>query len=133
MHFRPATDADESGWQAFLEATRWGDFLHDWAWGDVAAFDRQPQRRYILEEDGGIVAIVAAQERPVFGGRAFWYVPHGPVLDLAAPEAAERVRAVVIGLREVAGFGKDRAHDQQDRGGCLGARRGHRHAVAASR
>ena len=102
MHFRPATDADESGWQAFLEATRWGDFLHDWAWGDVAAFDRQPQRRYILEEDGGIVAIVAAQERPVFGGRAFWYVPHGPVLDLAAPEAAERVRAVVIGLREVA-------------------------------
>ena len=31
---------------------RRGDFLHDWAWADVAAFDGQPQRRYVLEEDG---------------------------------------------------------------------------------
>ena len=102
MHLRPATDADVDAWQAFLAATRSGDFLHDWAWGDVAAFDRQPQRRYILEDDGRIVTIVAAQERTVFGGRAFWYVPHGPVLDLAAPEAAVRLRALIVGLREVA-------------------------------
>ena len=102
MHLRPAAAADAHAWQAFLEATSSGDFLHDWAWADVAAFDRQPQRRYVLEEDDRIVAIVAAQERPVFGGRTFWYVPHGPVLDLAAPEASDRLRALVIGLREVA-------------------------------
>jgi peptidoglycan pentaglycine glycine transferase (the first glycine) len=102
MHFRPATDADAAAWQALLGATDSGDFLHDWAWADVAAFDGQPQRRYLLEEHGAVVAIVAAQERPLLLGRTFWYVPHGPVLDYAHPAAGARVRAVVLGLREVA-------------------------------
>jgi lipid II:glycine glycyltransferase (peptidoglycan interpeptide bridge formation enzyme) len=99
MQFRPATDADAAAWQAFLAATESGDFLHDWAWGAVAAFDGQPQRRYLVEQDGAIVAIAAAQVRPLLGGRQFWYVPHGPVLDYGHPEAGERLRAVVTGLR----------------------------------
>ena len=102
MHLRPATESDATPWQAFLGATASGDFLHDWAWAEVAAFDGQPQRRYVLEEDGAIVALVAAQERPLWRGRTFWYVPHGPVLDYADPRAAERVRALTVGLREVA-------------------------------
>jgi len=99
MQFRPATDADADAWQAFLAATASGDFLHDWAWADVAAFDAQPQRRYLLIEDGTIVAIMAAQERLLVAGRTFWYVPHGPVIDWGAPRAGERVRALLIGLR----------------------------------
>ena len=102
MQFRPATDADAVAWQAHLAATESGDFLHDWAWADVAAFDRQPPRRYLLEEDGAVVTIVAAQERPLWRGKTFWYVPHGPVLDYRAEAAGERLRAVIIGLREVA-------------------------------
>ncbi len=102
MQLRPATDADASAWSAFLAGTASGDFLHDWAWADVAAFDGQPQRRFVLTDDDAIVAIVAAQARPILGGREFWYVPHGPVLDYADPRAEERVRAIVIGLREVA-------------------------------
>ncbi len=81
IQFRPATEADADAWQTFLAATGSGDFLHDWAWADVAAFDGQPQRRYVLTDDEAIVALVAAQERPLVAGRAFWYVPHGPVLD----------------------------------------------------
>ncbi len=99
MQFRPAADADREAWQSFLEATSAGDFLHDWAWADVAALDGQPQRRYVLTEESEIVAIVAAQERVLVGGRTFWYVPHGPVLDWDASAAADRVRAVLIGLR----------------------------------
>jgi lipid II:glycine glycyltransferase (peptidoglycan interpeptide bridge formation enzyme) len=99
IEFRPATDADAVAWQSFLAATPSGDFLHDWAWADVAAFDGQPQRRYVLTDDDAIVAIVAAQERSLMGGRTFWYVPHGPVLDWRAAEAAERLRALRIGLR----------------------------------
>lgn len=99
MDFRPATDADAAAWQAFLAASPSGDLLHDWAWADVAAHDGQPQRRYLLEEDGAIVAIVAAQERRIGAGRSFWYVPHGPVLDWTAPAASERLRALLIGLR----------------------------------
>jgi lipid II:glycine glycyltransferase (peptidoglycan interpeptide bridge formation enzyme) len=100
MHFRPATDADEAAWQALLARTPSGDFLHDWAWAEVAAFDGQPQRRYVLEEDAEIVAVAAAQVRPLVAGRTFWYVPHGPVLDYDDPRAGERMRAMVAGLRE---------------------------------
>jgi lipid II:glycine glycyltransferase (peptidoglycan interpeptide bridge formation enzyme) len=102
IRLRPATDADGPAWSNFLARMASGDFLHDPAWADVAAFDGQPQRRFVLEDDGEIVALAAPQARPIPGGRAFWYVPHGPVLDYADPRAGERVRALVIGLREVA-------------------------------
>lgn len=102
MHFRPATDADADAWQAHLAATASGDFLHDWAWAQVAAFDGQPQRRYVLEADGVVVGIAAAQARPLLGGREFWYVPHGPVLDYRDPRAGDRLRAMRIGLHNAA-------------------------------
>lgn len=99
--FRPATPSDEAAWQALLGRSAAGDFLHDWAWAAVAAFDGQPQRRFVLEEEGEVMALVAAQERRLPLGRAFWYVPHGPVLDYADPAAAAHLRAISIGLREV--------------------------------
>jgi lipid II:glycine glycyltransferase (peptidoglycan interpeptide bridge formation enzyme) len=102
MELRPALEPDAAAWQALLGRTASGDFLHDWAWAEVASFDGQPQRRYVLEDGGEIVALVAAQERSLPGGRTFWYVPHGPVLDLADERAGERMRALLVGLREVA-------------------------------
>ena len=99
---RPATDADRDAWQRFLGATAYGDFLHDWAWADVAAFDGQPQRRFVATEEDELVAIAAAQVRPIPLGRSFWYVPRGPVLDYDHPHAGGRLRAVAIGLREAA-------------------------------
>jgi lipid II:glycine glycyltransferase (peptidoglycan interpeptide bridge formation enzyme) len=102
MQLRAASDTDAPAWQALLGLCPSGDFLHDWAWSDVAAFDGQPQRRYVLEEDGEIVALMAAQVRGLAAGRQFWYVPHGPVLDFADPRAKDRVRALLSGLREVA-------------------------------
>lgn len=102
IRVRKATDGDHAAWQDFLARTASGDFLHDWAWADVAAFDGQPQRRFVAEEDGQWVAIVAAQARRLPLKRSFWYVPHGPVLDYDHPRAAERLRAVGIGLREAA-------------------------------
>lgn len=99
--FRAATPADEGAWQSLLGRCAAGDFLHDWAWAAVAAFDGQPQRRFVLEDEGELVALVAAQERRLPLGRAFWYVPHGPVLDYADARAADWLRAVTIGLREV--------------------------------
>jgi len=101
IRFRAATPADEAAWQALLGRCPAGDFLHDWAWAAVAAFDGQPQRRFVLEEDGEVVALVASQERRLPLGRAFWYVPHGPVLDYADARSGEWLRAVTIGLREV--------------------------------
>ncbi|HEX2883446.1 MAG TPA: peptidoglycan bridge formation glycyltransferase FemA/FemB family protein [Candidatus Limnocylindria bacterium] len=99
IDFRPATDADAGAWQAFLERNGSGDFLHDWAWADVAAFDGQPQRRYLLTEAADVVGVAAAQVRALPAGRAFWYVPRGPVLDYADPRAGERLQALLTGLR----------------------------------
>ncbi len=100
LAFRPATDADRDDWQAFLERQASGDFLHDWAWAAVAELDGQPPRRFIVSADGGPVAIVAAQARSLLGGRTFWYVPHGPVLDYGREGATSLVAATLDGLRE---------------------------------
>jgi lipid II:glycine glycyltransferase (peptidoglycan interpeptide bridge formation enzyme) len=102
IHVRPATDADQPAWQALLGRCASGDFLHDWAWAEVAAFDGQPQRRFAAVEEGETVAIAAAQVRSLPLGRSFWYVPHGPVLDYDHPRAGEWLRAMAIGLRAAA-------------------------------
>jgi lipid II:glycine glycyltransferase (peptidoglycan interpeptide bridge formation enzyme) len=102
IHVRPTTDADQAAWQALLGRCPSGDFLHDWAWAEVAAVDGRPQRRFLAEEDGEPVAIAAAQVRSLPLGRSFWYVPHGPVLDYDHPRAGEWLRAMVIGLRAAA-------------------------------
>ncbi len=102
IRIRPATDADHQAWQAFLATNASGDFLHDWAWADVSGFDGQPQRRFVAHDGDELIAIAAAQVRRLPLGRSFWYVPHGPVLDYDHAQAGERLRAVVIGLREAA-------------------------------
>jgi lipid II:glycine glycyltransferase (peptidoglycan interpeptide bridge formation enzyme) len=102
MIFRAAAVTDRDTWQAFLEGTTSGDFLHDWAWADVAAFDDQPQRRFVVADGDRIVALAAAQERPLPLGRRFWYVPHGPVLDYGDDAAPARVAALLDGLCDAA-------------------------------
>jgi lipid II:glycine glycyltransferase (peptidoglycan interpeptide bridge formation enzyme) len=102
IRVRPATDPDQPAWRALLEASPAGDFLHDWAWAEVAAFDGQPQRRFVAEEEGRVVGIAAVQVRSLPMGRQFWYVPHGPVLDYDHPRAGEWLRALMIGLRVAA-------------------------------
>jgi lipid II:glycine glycyltransferase (peptidoglycan interpeptide bridge formation enzyme) len=103
VNLRRATDADRGAWQALLEHSTAGDFLHDWAWADVAAFDGQPQRRFILTDGDRALALVAAQVRALPFGRAFWYVPHGPVIDYREPATAERLRELFRGLAMEAG------------------------------
>ena len=75
MTFRPAVDGDREAWQALLGRVPSGDFLHDWGWAAVAAFDGQPQRRFVVEDDGRCRRAGAAQVRPIGLGRTFWYVP----------------------------------------------------------
>jgi lipid II:glycine glycyltransferase (peptidoglycan interpeptide bridge formation enzyme) len=96
--FRAAAEEDRDAWQALLGRVPSGDFLHDWAWEAVAAYDGQPQRRYVVEAEGALVALAAAQVRQIGLGRSFWYVPHGPVTDFAAPGAADWLETIVAGL-----------------------------------
>lgn len=100
--FRPATDADREAWQRLVAELSSGDILQDWIWAEVAAYDRQPMRRFVVEEAGEVVALAGAQVRRTALGRTFWYVPHGPVLDYDVPQAEPRLRAMIDGLREAA-------------------------------
>ena len=102
MLLRPAADGDRDRWQAFLASCRWGDFLHDWAWGEVARYDGEPQRRFVVESATELLALCAAQVRRTLLGRTVWYVPHGPVLDYADARAAEIVRTLADGLTRAA-------------------------------
>ena len=102
MILRPATDADERAWPTLLGRLPAGDFLHDPAWAAVAAFDGQPQRRFVLADGDRLVGLVAPQVRRLPLGKTTWYVPHGPVLDYADASAAERLREIVAGLRRAA-------------------------------
>jgi lipid II:glycine glycyltransferase (peptidoglycan interpeptide bridge formation enzyme) len=103
MRLRPAEPSDASAWQELLEHSDSGDFLHDWEWSAVAAHDGEPQYRFVLQEaNGGLTALVAAQERPLGLGRRFWYVPHGPVMDYGDAGAEARLAAIITGLRAAA-------------------------------
>ena len=66
-HFREATGTDEAAWDALVGSQPSGDFLQSWAWGAVADFDAEPVRRFVLEEDGEIVAVAAVQARVTRG------------------------------------------------------------------
>ena len=98
MTFRPATEADRDAWHALLGSVASGDFLHDWGWAAVAAFDGQPQHRFVVVEDDRPVVLAAVQVRSIGLGRSFWYVPHGPVTDYGHPRAAARLETLVTGL-----------------------------------
>jgi peptidoglycan pentaglycine glycine transferase (the first glycine) len=100
--FREATPDDGPAWQALAERLPSADLLHDWEWAAVAAVDGTPQRSFVLDEAGALTAICAAQVRRTSLGRSFWYVPRGPVLDYDDPQAAERLRALLAGLRAAA-------------------------------
>ena len=99
LRFRAAAADDETAWDAFVGRAAASDFLQTWGWGEVATFDGERVRRFVVEEHGELVALVAVQERVARGGLRTWYAPHGPVLDLTHPLAAERVRTLVHGLR----------------------------------
>jgi lipid II:glycine glycyltransferase (peptidoglycan interpeptide bridge formation enzyme) len=102
LAFRPATDDDQTAWQALLAAEASGDLLHDWAWGAVAAHDDEPQRRFLVTDGDQPVGLCAAQVRRTALGRSFWFVPHGPVLDYGHPAAGERLRLMVTELQRAA-------------------------------
>ena len=100
--FREASPTDEAAWDELVGRHPSGDFLHSWAWGAVASYDGEPMRRFILEEDGAIVAVAAVQTRVTRGILTTWYVPHGPILDYDDPRAVIWLEAFLDGLRAAA-------------------------------
>ena len=98
-----ATETDRPGWDAFVAAREEGDILQLWAWGDVSATTgEQPVRIAARAPDGAIRGLAQALVRRTMFGRSIVYVPHGPIWDRDAPEAALVLAVLLGGLRDLA-------------------------------
>jgi lipid II:glycine glycyltransferase (peptidoglycan interpeptide bridge formation enzyme) len=96
---RRATAEDRARWDAFVAARPEGDVLQTWAWGEVIGpTGQRPERLVVTRTDGEIAAVGLALVRGTLLGRTVAYLPHGPVWDRDAPDAAEALAAIVAGV-----------------------------------
>lgn len=98
-----ATPESRAAWDAFVAARPEGDILQTWAWGDVMAVAGEPPARILVRgPDGAVRGVAQALIRPTLLGRSVAYVPHGPIWDRDAPDAADVLQLLVGGLRALA-------------------------------
>jgi peptidoglycan pentaglycine glycine transferase (the first glycine) len=103
MELRPATADDRPAWDAYVAARPEADPLQAWAWGEANATAGERPARVIAIGDGGAVRGVAQLlVRSAGFGRTVVYVPHGPLWDRDAPDAAVILGGLVDGIREQA-------------------------------
>jgi peptidoglycan pentaglycine glycine transferase (the first glycine) len=101
LDLRAAVAADRSGWDAFLAARSEGDILQSWTWGEAGAGEPgEHWSRLVVTGDGGrIRGLAQVLDRRTAFGRTILYVPHGPVWQREAPDAAELLSRLIHGLR----------------------------------
>lgn len=98
---RDATEADRAGWSAFLASRPEGDLLQSWAWGKAGNGEPGEHWARLLVTDGGdhIRGVAQVLDRATSFGRTILYVPHGPVWDREAADAAEVLARLLTGLK----------------------------------
>ena len=101
LAIRAAAPDDRADWTAFLASRPEGDILQAWAWGEAGAGERGERwRRLMVVDAGGHVRGVAqVLDRATLLGRTVLYVPHGPLWDRDAPDAAEVLAHLLTGLK----------------------------------
>ncbi len=72
---------DPHTWDQFVGSAVDGSILQSWAWGELKSRYGWQPRRFFWEGDGVIRGAVAILRRPLPGGLAMDYAPHGPVLN----------------------------------------------------
>lgn len=98
-----ATPSDRLAWDGFVASRPEADVLQSWAWGEAMHAAAQPAIRLMARDaEGGLHGVAQALVRPTSFGRSILYVPHGPVWERAASDAASTLGALLNGLREVA-------------------------------
>jgi peptidoglycan pentaglycine glycine transferase (the first glycine) len=101
---REAVPADRGAWAAFIASRPEADVLQAWAWGEAGALEPGERWRRLVAVDGrgrmrGVAQVLA---RATSFGRTVLYVPHGPVWEREAPDAAEILARLVVALRALA-------------------------------
>ena len=101
LRLRQATEADRADWGAFVASRPEADLLQSWAWGEAGAGEPSEHWSRLVIVDGGNHIRGAAQvlDRATSFGRTVLYVPHGPVWDRDADDAAEVLARLLTGLK----------------------------------
>jgi lipid II:glycine glycyltransferase (peptidoglycan interpeptide bridge formation enzyme) len=101
LGIREASPDDRTDWTAFVASRPEGDVLQAWAWGEAGAGERgEHWRRLIVVDAAGHTRGVAqVLDRSTLLGRTILYVPHGPLWDREATDAAEILARLIVGLR----------------------------------
>jgi lipid II:glycine glycyltransferase (peptidoglycan interpeptide bridge formation enzyme) len=94
---------------AFVASRPEGDVLQSWAWGEAGA--GEPAERWtrlmVVDAVGHVRGVAQVLDRATSFGRTILYVPHGPLWEREATDAAELLAALLTGLK---------AHARQRRG-----------------
>jgi peptidoglycan pentaglycine glycine transferase (the first glycine) len=101
LGLREAVPGDRGDWTAFVASCPEGDVLQSWAWGDAGADEPGEHWSRLLVTDAGgrIRAVAQVLDRASILRRTVLYVPHGPLWDRDAPDAAEVLAHLLTGLR----------------------------------
>lgn len=98
---REARADDRADWTAFVASRPEGDILQDWAWGEAGAGERGEHwgRLIVVDAAGRTRGVAQVLDRSSLLGRTILYVPHGPLWDRDAADAAEILAHLLVGLR----------------------------------
>ncbi len=101
LSLHDAGENDRAGWNAFLASRPEGDVLQSWAWGLAGAGEPNERWSRLLVVDGGghVRGVAQILDRATLLGRSVLYVPHGPVWDRDAADAAEVLARLLTGLK----------------------------------
>jgi len=103
MHVSTAAETDRDRYNAFVASNPSADVLQAWEWGEVKRRSGWAARRYIVEDDGRIVASAQVlARRPVRGTPRLLYAPRGPLFTDPSSGAVE---ALVSEIKNTAGDG----------------------------
>lgn len=104
LALREASGTDRGSWNAFIAARPEADLLQAWAWGDAGAAEPGEHwaRLIVADAAGRPRGLAQVLDRKTSFGRTVLYVPHGPVWDREAPDAAEVLARLLNGLKTYA-------------------------------
>jgi len=101
LALREATESDRADWNAFVASRPEADVLQSWAWGEAGAGepDEHWARLIVVDAGGHTRGVAQVLDRATSFGRTILYVPHGPVWDRDATDAAEILARLLSGIK----------------------------------
>src|SRR5688572_24891463 len=105
MVFEIVPEFKKKEWNAFVDASPYGDILEFWQWGDTKKSEGwSPVRVWVRDGEGGEVLIagqVMVKRAPLLGN--YMYIPHGPLFrpKIALSAAQESLKVFTEGLKKM--------------------------------